>query len=394
MKQIEIMYNNCILSDYGKIICNGNEYDIDYFIKKIGNPNKIDFFTYSNETKSFTYRQKGGIISCYLKLSNKYQEELENGIINHEIQKLMELARKMDLYNLGKELNESINNTGALPSSKNELIALKSYLDREIKRTNATIAINGIALTFPIILGTISCFFLMNAFHIDLSSNDIHTINAPQRIMCASSAFLFSAASSVARKIVYEGERLEQPCFTSVKEALHDNMILYRRRKEVIKKLKPLLLETKEDEYQTYNSSFLNLYKQTRLIVEKLPSNEKEKYSLKLESLMNDYIKNLDIIINENGHSKKTGEYSDVYKLNEKFLKEIIIIFFDVCSIINDLKRISELKSNCQKELLLTQDLAKKDEQIENYNSYSIGYEESNGSTSAAYMPAPEQRKI
>ena len=58
MKQIEIMYNNCILSEYGKIICNGNEYDIDYFIKKIGNP-KIFLRILTKQKVSLIVKREG-----------------------------------------------------------------------------------------------------------------------------------------------------------------------------------------------------------------------------------------------------------------------------------------------------------------------------------------------
>ncbi len=149
-----------VLTDYGTITDGSTECYITDFIKQYKkNISKIKNFKYDEEKKQFllsvyVHEEIGYTRLFKISLSNEHKRLLEYGIIDDDIQALMNLANEKQLAIRKKEINQAVLATGEIPSNVEEIKLYAEYLLEQQKRTNAKITSTCRKLTSPIVFAT------------------------------------------------------------------------------------------------------------------------------------------------------------------------------------------------------------------------------------------------
>ncbi len=155
-RNIEI---NVMLTEYGYFISDNTEYSFDEFEKLYKEDNhRIIDFKYDEANMCFVID-----VLCYdldrrftIHLAEEYKNNLRKGIVNKNIQTLMDHVQEIQLAKKEKEIIAKIQKTGELPSNSQDITVYNNYLNREISYYRTQAYIDYLRVTSPIVIGLTS----------------------------------------------------------------------------------------------------------------------------------------------------------------------------------------------------------------------------------------------
>lgn len=168
-----------VLTDYGTITDGSTECYISKFIKQCKKNNaKIKRFKYDEEKKQFllsvyVHEEIGYTRLFKISLSNEHKRLLEYGIIDDDIQALMNLANEKQLAIRKKEINQAVLATGEIPSNIEEIKLYAEYLLEQQALNKAQITQSCRKITSPIISAMVTVSSIMYAAKIDEGGGNV-----------------------------------------------------------------------------------------------------------------------------------------------------------------------------------------------------------------------------
>jgi len=160
-----------ILTEYGSFISNNTEYSFSEFERLYREDNsRILDFTYDEVNMCFVID-----VLCYdrdrrftIHLAEEYKNNLRKGIINKDIQTLMDHVQEVQLAKKERRIISKIQKTGDLPSDSQEIIIYNNYLNRKKRYYETQAYIDYVKVTSPIVIGLVTGLFYQNLANINL----------------------------------------------------------------------------------------------------------------------------------------------------------------------------------------------------------------------------------
>lgn len=306
------------LTDYGVINIAGKEYlisDLEKDFKK--SKEKVIDFNFDKNNGCFVLSLKkddNSTITHRIRLSSKQIGLLKQGIIDSEVDKIINIIAYKQTIEAKEELNRTVIRTGMLPTDSEEIKLYYEYLQEELKKTKAYICADYIANILEVIsslLLVLPMFALVYHFAIERSDFIVADI-----LTMTISIFALIATTKIPRG-------------KSLKEDKEARTILLTK----LKKMKEIINNTNASSIEKANMTIegkeianivLRQARLTQLEIAKLPENEREKYYAELnEKVLVPFTERTSAIVNK----EKNAADKDVESINNDLLPIVLNIY-------------------------------------------------------------------
>ena len=308
------------LTDYGVINIAGKEYlisDLEKDFEK--SKEQVINFNFDKNNGCFVLSLKkddNSTITHRIKLSSKQIGLLKQGIIDSEVDRIINIIAYKQTIEAKEELNRTVIRTGMLPTDSEEIKLYYEYLQEELKKTKAYVCADYIVGILEVIssLLLVSPMFAL-AYHFAIERSDLFVADI---IPIAIGIFVLIATAKIPK-----GKSLKED-----KEARTILLTKLKKMKEIIDNTNASSIEEKMTiEGKEIANIVLRQARLTQLEIAKLPENEREKYYAELnEKVLVPFTERTSAIVNK----EKNAADKDVESINNDLLPIVLNIYNEV----------------------------------------------------------------
>lgn len=301
------------LTDYGVINIAGKEYlisDLEKDFEK--SKEQVINFNFDKNNGCFVLSLKkddNSTITHRIKLSSKQIGLLKQGIIDSEVDRIINIIAYKQTIEAKEELNRTVIRTGMLPTDSEEIKLYYEYLQEELKKTKAYICSDYITIISSLLI--VSPMFAL-AYHFAIDRSDLFVADI---IPIAIGIFVLIATAKIPK-----GKSLKED-----KEARTILLTKLKKMKEIIDNTNASSIEEKMTiEGKEIANIVLRQARLTQLEIAKLPENEREKYYAELnEKVLVPFTERTSAIVNK----EKNAADKDVESINNDLLPIVLNIY-------------------------------------------------------------------
>ena len=304
------------LTDYGVINIAGKEYlisDLEKDFEK--SKEQVINFNFDKNNGCFVLSLKkddNSTITHRIKLSSKQIGLLKQGILDSEVDRIINIIAYKQTIEAKEELNRTVIRTGMLPTDSEEIKLYYEYLQEELKKTKAYICSDYITIISSLLI--VSPMFAL-AYHFAIDRSDLFVADI---IPIAIGIFVLIATAKIPK-----GKSLKED-----KEARTILLTKLKKMKEIIDNTNASSIEEKMTiEGKEIANIVLRQARLTQLEIAKLPENEREKYYAELnEKVLVPFTERTSAIVNK----EKNAADKDVESINNDLLPIVLNIYNEV----------------------------------------------------------------
>lgn len=304
------------LTDFGVINIAGKEYlisDLEKDFEK--SKEQVINFNFDKNNGCFVLSLKkddNSTITHRIKLSSKQIGLLKQGIIDSEVDRIINIIAYKQTIEAKEELNRTVIRTGMLPTDSEEIKLYYEYLQEELKKTKAYICSDYITIISSLLI--VSPMFAL-AYHFAIDRSDLFVADI---IPIAIGIFVLIATAKIPK-----GKSLKED-----KEARTILLTKLKKMKEIIDNTNASSIEAKMTiEGKEIANIVLRQARLTQLEIAKLPENEREKYYAELnEKVLVPFTERTSAIVNK----EKNAADKDVESINNDLLPIVLNIYNEV----------------------------------------------------------------
>lgn len=301
------------LTDFGVINIAGKEYlisDLEKDFEK--SKEQVINFNFDKNNGCFVLSLKkddNSTITHRIKLSSKQIGLLKQGIIDSEVDRIINIIAYKQTIEAKEELNRTVIRTGMLPTDSEEIKLYYEYLQEELKKTKAYICSDYITIISSLLI--VSPMFAL-AYHFAIDRSDLFVADI---IPIAIGIFVLIATAKIPK-----GKSLKED-----KEARTILLTKLKKMKEIIDNTNASSIEEKMTiEGKEIANIVLRQARLTQLEIAKLPENEREKYYAELnEKVLVPFTERTSAIVNK----EKNAADKDVESINNDLLPIVLNIY-------------------------------------------------------------------
>ena len=301
------------LTDYGVINIAGKEYlisDLEKDFEK--SKEQVINFNFDKNNGCFVLSLKkddNSTITHRIKLSSKQIGLLKQGILDSEVDRIINIIAYKQTIEAKEELNRTVIRTGMLPTDSEEIKLYYEYLQEELKKTKAYICSDYITIISSLLI--VSPMFAL-AYHFAIDRSDLFVADI---IPIAIGIFVLIATAKIPK-----GKSLKED-----KEARTILLTKLKKMKEIIDNTNASSIEEKMTiEGKEIANIVLRQARLTQLEIAKLPENEREKYYAELnEKVLVPFTERTSAIVNK----EKNAADKDVESINNDLLPIVLNIY-------------------------------------------------------------------
>ena len=304
------------LTDFGVINIAGKEYlisDLEKDFEK--SKEQVINFNFDKNNGCFVLSLKkddNSTITHRIKLSSKQIGLLKQGILDSEVDRIINIIAYKQTIEAKEELNRTVIRTGMLPTDSEEIKLYYEYLQEELKKTKAYICSDYITIISSLLI--VSPMFAL-AYHFAIDRSDLFVADI---IPIAIGIFVLIATAKIPK-----GKSLKED-----KEARTILLTKLKKMKEIIDNTNASSIEEKMTiEGKEIANIVLRQARLTQLEIAKLPENEREKYYAELnEKVLVPFTERTSAIVNK----EKNAADKDVESINNDLLPIVLNIYNEV----------------------------------------------------------------
>ena len=301
------------LTDFGVINIAGKEYlisDLEKDFEK--SKEQVINFNFDKNNGCFVLSLKkddNSTITHRIKLSSKQIGLLKQGILDSEVDRIINIIAYKQTIEAKEELNRTVIRTGMLPTDSEEIKLYYEYLQEELKKTKAYICSDYITIISSLLI--VSPMFAL-AYHFAIDRSDLFVADI---IPIAIGIFVLIATAKIPK-----GKSLKED-----KEARTILLTKLKKMKEIIDNTNASSIEEKMTiEGKEIANIVLRQARLTQLEIAKLPENEREKYYAELnEKVLVPFTERTSAIVNK----EKNAADKDVESINNDLLPIVLNIY-------------------------------------------------------------------
>ena len=301
------------LTDYGVINIAGKEYlisDLEKDFEK--SKEQVINFNFDKNNGCFVLSLKkddNSTITHRIKLSSKQIGLLKQGILDSEVDRIINIIAYKQTIEAKEELNRTVIRTGMLPTDSEEIKLYYEYIQEELKKTKAYICSDYITIIISLLI--VSPMFAL-AYHFAIDRSDLFVADI---IPIAIGIFVLIATAKIPK-----GKSLKED-----KEARTILLTKLKKMKEIIDNTNASSIEEKMTiEGKEIANIVLRQARLTQLEIAKLPENEREKYYAELnEKVLVPFTERTSAIVNK----EKNAADKDVESINNDLLPIVLNIY-------------------------------------------------------------------